>query len=84
MIKKITTALNVLKKGQVVADPAKWKGRQVTTTVLVSFLWAVIEAARAFGYEIPVDAEAVDSIAVGVIAVVNVMLTYTTSDKVGV
>tara|TARA_R110000803_G_scaffold40925_4_gene88176 strand:+ start:97 stop:363 length:267 start_codon:yes stop_codon:yes gene_type:complete len=83
MIKKITTSMTLLKKGKVVADPAKWKSRQITATVLTGVIWSAINAAEAFGYAIPVDAETVDAVAVGVLALVNFLLTLSTSEKVG-
>jgi hypothetical protein len=43
-----------------------------------------VNAASAFGVEVPVDAETVDAIAVAMLAVVNVLLTVTTTDKIGV
>ena len=83
MIKKITTSMTLLKRGKVVADPANWKSRQITATVLTGVIWSAINAAEAFGYAIPVDAETVDAVAVGVLALVNFLLTLSTSEKVG-
>jgi hypothetical protein len=83
MIKKITASMTLLKKGKSVADPAKWKSRQITATVLTGVVWSAINAAEAFGYAIPVDAETVDAVAVGVLALVNFLLTLSTSEKVG-
>ena len=83
MIQKITASMTLLKKGKSVADPAKWKSRQITATVLTGVVWSAINAAEAFGYAIPVDAETVDAVAVGVLALVNFLLTLSTSEKVG-
>ena len=83
MIKRAKAAYTLLKKGKVVADPAKWKSRQITATALTGALWAGIQAAEAFGYAIPVDEQTVDSVAVGVLALVNWLLTLSTSEKVG-
>ena len=84
MIKKITASMTLLKRGKSVADPAKWKSRQITATVLTGIIWSAINAAEAFGYAIPVDSETVDAVAVGFLALVNWMLTLSTSKKVGV
>ena len=84
MFKKAKVAFTLLQKGKAVADPAKWKSRQITVTMLTGVVWAVIQAAEAFGYAIPVDEATVDSIAVGVLALVNWVLTLSTSEKVGV
>jgi hypothetical protein len=83
MITKIRASLTLLKKGQAVTDPAKWKSRQMTATALTGAIWAAIQAAEAFGYAIPVDETTVDSVAVGVLALVNWVLTLSTSEKVG-
>ena len=83
MFKKAKAAFTLLQKGKAVADPAKWKSRQITATMLTGVIWAVIQAAEAFGYAIPVDEATVDSIAVGVLALVNWVLTLSTSEKVG-
>jgi hypothetical protein len=84
MISKIKPLIMLFRKGKVVADPAAWKAGQITSTALVAFIWALVEVARAFGYEIPIDSDSADGIAVGIIAAVNLVLTITTSDKVGV
>ncbi len=83
MIKKAKAAITLLQKGKSVSDPAKWKSRQITATALTGVFWAVIQAAEAFGYAIPVDETTVDSVAVGILALVNWVLTLSTSEKVG-
>ena len=83
MFKKAKVAFTLLQKGKSVADPAKWKSRQITATMLTGVIWAAIQVAEAFGYAIPVDEATVDSVAVGVLAAVNWVLTLSTSEKVG-
>lgn len=83
MFKKAKAAFTLLQKGKAVADPAKWKSRQITATMLTGVIWAALQAAEAFGYTVPVDETTVDSIAVGVLALVNWVLTLSTSEKVG-
>jgi len=83
MIKKIKASMTLLKKGQSVADPQKWKKHQITATTLTAVIWAAINAASAWGYDVPINEETVDGVAIGVIALVNWMLTLSTSDKVG-
>ena len=84
MIAKMKALMAVLKKGRSVADPAKWKARQITATALTGAIWAAIQAAEAFGYARPIDEATVDSVAVGVLAIANWVLTLSTSEKVGV
>ena len=83
MIKKAKAAFTLLQKGKAVADPAKWKSRQITATALTGAFWAAIQAAEAFGYAIPVDEATVDAVAVGTLALVNWVFTLSTSEKVG-
>ena len=84
MIAKMKALMTLLKKGRSVADPAKWKSRQITATALTGAIWATIQAAEAFGYAIPIDEATVDSVAVGTLALVNWLLTLSTSEKIGV
>lgn len=77
---KIKAILMLFQKGSVVVDPAKWKARQITVTLLASVVWAGL---RIGGIDDQVGSETVDAIAGGVIAGVNLVLTLTTSDKVG-
>jgi len=51
--------------------------------MVVALLWAAVHAAEAFELDLQVGSETVDAVAVGVLALVNWVLTLTTSDKVG-
>ena len=82
-ITRIKVAHRLMQKGRSLSDPEKWKKRQITATMLTGAIWAAIQAAEAFGYAIPVDEQTVDSVAVGILAVVNWVLTLSTSEKVG-
>jgi uncharacterized membrane protein len=81
---KISALWQLFKIGQVVAEPEKWKRRQITVTVLGAVILAVVNLLAAFGMSIPVDTETANAIAGGVLAIVNVILTLTTTDKIGV
>jgi hypothetical protein len=80
MIKRIRAAYEVLQAKKSLADPAKWKTRQVTSTMLVAAVWSIT---RLFGWEMPIDEDTLDGIAVGIISIVNVYFTYATTDKIG-
>lgn len=84
MIKRAAAAWRVLKAGEQVSDPKLWKERQVSITMITGFLWAALHAAEAFGVNIPVDDGAVDAIGMGVLALVNTVLTYATTRKIGI
>ena len=67
-----------------VADPVKWKTRQIEATALAALIVAAFHALEAFGYALPMDADTATAVAVGVIGIVNWVLTITTTDKIGV
>lgn len=81
---KVSALWQLFKVGQVVAEPEKWKRRQITVTVLGAVVLAVVNLLAAFGMSIPIDTETANAIAGGVLAIVNVILTLTTTDKIGV
>lgn len=80
---KLTALFGLFRKGAVVTDAAAWKNRQITATVLAGVIVAVVNALAAFGYSLPIDVETANAIAAGIIAVVNTVLTVTTTEKVG-
>lgn len=81
---KLYALFDLFKKGSSVLEPEKWKNRQITVTVLAGLVLAVVNTLAAFGYSIPIDIDSANAISAGIIAVVNVVLTVTTSDKVGI
>ena len=81
---KLMVLFDLFRKGASVSDPALWKARQVKSTVLAAFILTVINTASAFGYSIPIDTETANLIAAGIIALVNAVLTVTTTDKIGI
>lgn len=81
---KIQALWCLFKQGQVVAEPTLWKNRQITATVLAGVILAAVNALAAFGYSLPIDVETANAIAAGIIAVINVVLTITTTDKIGI
>lgn len=80
---RIKVAHRLMQKGRSLSDPEKWKKRQITATMLTGAIWSAIQAAEAFGYAVPIDENTVDAVAVGFLAIVNWVLTLSTSEKVG-
>ena len=84
---KILAALNVFRKGQVVANPAAWKTGQITGSILAGLLAAIVAGAKTFGYELPVSDDQLLAIGSGIVAIVGLFLnpaaTVVSSDKVG-
>jgi hypothetical protein len=82
---KMVAFWNLFRVGGVVADAAKWKRRQITVTLLAPVIAAIVQALRAFGViDLPISDADCDKLAGAVIVLANVVLTLTTSDKVGV
>ncbi len=82
-MKKLAAIWSLFQAGKVVSDPAKWKKRQIGVSALVTFLWAIAEATRAYGYDVALSEDTVNSAAVAILAAVNFVLTVTTTDKLG-
>lgn len=83
MIAKIKAGMELMKAGKRVSDPVKWKTRQIEASALVAVMWGAVNAASAFGVEVPVNAEIIDGLAVAILSIVNVVLTVTTTNKIG-
>ena len=85
MIKKLKLARELFKQGKVVSNPEKWKKGQITASVLVGFGALVLDGLRTFaGIDLQIPQEALYQGAVAIVAVVNVVCTYVSSDKVGI
>lgn len=80
---KLAALFALFRKGAAVSDGALWKNRQITVTVLAGLIVAVVNTLAAFGYSLPVDVETANAIAAGILAIVNTVLTVTTTEKVG-
>lgn len=82
-MEKMMAIIGLLRKGSSLADPALWKSRQIGATALAVFIVALARTLAAFGVDLHVDEDTATTIAGGIIACVNIVLTYATSDKVG-
>lgn len=80
---KLMLLLSAFRKGNELADSAKWKSRQITSTAIGAFIIALIQLAKALGYDIPLDSETATAIGAGILGVVNVALTILTSKRIG-
>lgn len=82
-MKKLLALWSLFRKGESVADPAAWKKGQITVTILTPFLLALAHVTNTFGLEVTVDENTATQISVGIIALVNVVLTVATTNKIG-
>lgn len=84
---KLLAALQVYRKGNVVANPSAWKNGQITASVIAGLLGALIALARTFGYSLPLSDDQLITIGGSIVAIVGLFLNTTatavSSDKVG-
>jgi len=83
MFEKLKLFYDLFRKGQEVANPDSWKNKQITANILAGIILSIVALAKAFGYDLPIDQDMAISIGGGFITIVNVILTITTSKKVG-
>ena len=78
-LKLIAPALQVLRQGQELRNPAAWKNAQIIANVLS----AVVGLLGAAGYPFGISDADVMGIAGGIVAAINIYTTIATSKKVG-
>jgi len=76
---RLMRALEVLKAGQQVADPAAWKNAQVWT----NFVAALFMLLQAFGLDFGFSLVHFEAIGLIIVFVVNMYFTIASSKKVG-
>jgi hypothetical protein len=74
---------SALRKGQELINAETWKNRTILLNALVAFIAAIASIAKGFGYDIPVDSEALGGGIVAVVAIVNALMQVVTSKRVG-
>jgi hypothetical protein len=84
MINKIKAVWKVLQIGKSLADPQKWKRKQIQLTTLGGFFIGIAQLSKMFNYDIYLDEDTATAIAAAIIGVVNWYFTLATSTKVGV
>lgn len=82
MFNKLKAFLELFRAGKQVADPAKWKNRTIKANAVAAVLIALGGVAYSFGYRLPEDTN-YEAIAAGIIAIFNIVMHFTTSEKVG-
>jgi hypothetical protein len=82
---KLTAILDLFRKGESVSNKEAWKTGQITATALGGVLMAAAQVASAYGHPLPacMDADTVTAVAGAVIGAVNLVMTYVTSETVG-
>lgn len=81
---KFIALFDVFRKGSMVANPELWKnGGAALQAAIAAFIVSAIAAAKGLGYELPISTDAAMAIAGGISAVAGVVVTFVSSDKVG-
>lgn len=80
---KLIALWGLFRKGDAVSNPAAWKAGQITITMLGALVMAVLNLGKSFGYDFPIDQEAANTIGAAILAIVNGVLTVTTSKTIG-
>ncbi len=84
MLQKIKAAWEVLQLGKSLANPQKWKRKQIEVTALGGLFIGVAQLAKMFNYDIYLDEDTATAFAAAIIGAVNWYFTLATSTKVGV
>jgi hypothetical protein len=72
-----------LQKGKELANAEVWKNRTAAFNTLVALLVALAAIGKGFGYDFQIDAEALASGVLAVVALVNAVMQLATSSRVG-
>ena len=84
-MEKLLAFFTLFQKGEVIANPEVWKKRQVNVTMIGGFLVALVNLLMVLGViAIPVNIDAINTIAGGLLAIYNIVMTYITTDKIGI
>lgn len=78
---KLFAFLDLFRKGHAVTDPAMWKTGQVALGPVIVALVVVL---RYYKIDLPIDNDTAAVIGAGIVALVNVILTYATTNKIGI
>lgn len=83
MLEKISAFWRVLKLGEQVADPVKWRKHQVKGNQIGILILALVAAAKACGYQFPISED--DALVIGgaIVAIANIVLTMATHEQIG-
>lgn len=86
MLTKLRAALNVLRKGERVADPTVWENSALIVATLTPFLISLDELVRTFGFETGLTPVQLEALAHGIATAAGIYLTVSlavTSRRVG-
>lgn len=79
MLDKLKALWSVFQTGQTVADKQKWRTHQISANAIAAFLFAIVQLAKAWGYDFGIDMQTCADVSIGLLALVNVGVTVATS-----
>jgi hypothetical protein len=82
----IPDALDVFRKGKMIANPMLWKNIGATSSVLAGLVTSALAVAAAFGYRLDLDSHVIEALASGLAAVLFLLSSgvhVVTTDKIG-
>ena len=82
-ITKMKAIWELFQQGKEIADKNKWTTHQVSATMLAGVLLAVVQLAKAYNYELPIDSDTATAIAGGVLTVVNTVMSIMGNKHLG-
>ena len=80
---KLKALFLLFRKGNEVANVEGWKNGQITANTIAGLVAALLATSSAFGYSLPVSDGDVLSIAGGLFAAANIVITIVTSKRAG-
>ena len=81
---KLLAFIDLFRRGSAVADPDLWKNRAGAVAAVAGLISALVQIARLYGYDLPLDADGILALAGGIVTVVCLCVSYGTSPSVGV
>lgn len=81
---KLLALVDVLRKGSAVSEPDLWKNRAGAVSAVAGLIAALVQLARLYGYDLPIDSDGILALAGGLVTVVSLFLAYGTSKATGV
>lgn len=83
MFEKLGAIINLFRKGSEVSNVEAWKTGGISVAALSAALGALVQFGDAFGVHIKITPDQVNGLAIGVIALVGVVLPAITSKRAG-
>jgi hypothetical protein len=81
---KLFAFIDLFRRGSAVTDPDLWKNRAGAVAAVAGLISALVQIARLYGYDLPLDADGILALAGGIVTLVSLFLAYGTSRNTGV